>query len=465
MTSDVNSERSGSTRHDNARLWRKIALRLFPLVGLAYLVGYIDRANLGYVATPMAKDIGLDPGQIGLAGGLFFVGYVLVEVPSNLALHRFGARRWITRILVTWGLVTALTAAVNSAGWLYAARILLGLAEAGLAAGIYLHLTYWFPRRQRAWVYPVFVLMIPFSSVIGAPIAAGILAWGQSLLGLAGWRSLFLIEGILTVLIGVLIFAMLPDRPRDARWLSQDEKVQAEEALASDTVEQVQRGSLSGMREALVSGKVWALAISFFAVVFGLYPLAFFLPSMIATLRGGNNSYIAGVLISAIPYVIAMICIALWTRYTQRRSSVMAVAVPMGLGAVGLLWSAFAGSGIAFVIAVCLSVAGIYTSMAQFWRIPTAVLTGAAAAAGIALINSVSNISGFVGPWVTGALKTSSGSYTSSLVLISIVTFLGLILLVATGRRLRPGAAHFNDEQLAGVGQPADARHDRKSST
>ncbi|WP_190816130.1 MFS transporter [Saccharopolyspora pogona] len=421
---------------DERRLWRRVAWRIIPLVGLAYVMSYIDRANLGYVAQPMSRDLGLTAAQVGLAGGLFFIGYILVEVPSNIALRRFGARKWITRILVSWGLVTAATAAVHSATTLYLARLLLGFAEAGLAAGILLYLTFWFPRRHRSWTMSAFFLMIPLSSIVGAPLAAGLLAWGQNLFDMAGWRSLFLVEGVLTVLVGAVIFFLLPDRPREAKWLSPDERELIEGTLAAEAEEQAAHGALTGLRQALTSGRVWAMAVAFFAIVFGLYPLAFFLPTMISSLSSSLGGDVNSVLLSAIPSAVAIVAMVVWSRFAARVSAVVATAVPMAIGAAGLLLATFSGDGILFIVGVCVSVAGIYSAMPQFWRIPAMGLTGAAAASGIALINSVSNLSGFVGPYLTGAIKDATGGYTWVLLLIAVIMLLGLGVLLTVGRRM-----------------------------
>lgn len=420
------------------RTWRKVGMRIIPLVGLAYVASYIDRANVGYVAAPMSRDLHLSSSQIGLAAGLFFIGYVLVEVPSNMMLARFGARKWIARIMVTWGLVTAATAAVNSAAALFVARLLLGFAEAGLAAGILLYLTFWFPRRQRSWALSTFIMMIPVSSIIGSPLAAALLTWGQRLLGIAGWRALFLVEGVLTIVVSILVFSFLPDRPRDARWLDDDEKAAIENTLAAEAAEQRAHGALTGLRQTLRSGRVWAMAVAWFSIAFGLYPLAFFLPTMIASITHsvGRAGDVNSVLLSAIPYAAAVLAMLGWARFAARRTAVTATAVPMALGAVGLVLATFTSSGTPFVLAVCLSVAGIMTAMPQFWRIPPIGLTGAAAASGIALINSVSNISGFVGPYATGAVETVTGSFTYALLAIAIIMIGGLVVLLTVGRRM-----------------------------
>ncbi|GGS90234.1 MFS transporter [Nonomuraea spiralis] len=431
---------SNLATHDTVtpRTWRKVGIRIMPLVGLAYVASYIDRANVGYIAAPMSRDLHLGSSQIGLAAGLFFIGYVLFEVPSNMMLSRFGARKWIARIMITWGLVTAATAAVNSPATLFAARLLLGFAEAGLAAGILLYLTFWFPRRQRSWALSAFIVMIPLSSIIGSPLAAALLGWGQDLFGIAGWRALFLVEGVLTVVVSVLIFVFLPNRPADARWLDDEEKAAIENILAAEAAEQRAHGALTGLRQALTSGRVWAMAVTWFAIAFGLYPLQFFLPTMIRSITNsvGDAADVSSVLLSAIPYVVAAVALLGWARFAARRTAVMATAVPMALGAAGLLLATVTSSGTLFVLAVCLSVAGIITAMPQFWRIPAIGLTEAAAASGIALINSVSNVSGFVGPYFTGSIAAATGSFTYALLAIAIIMAAGLVVLLTAGRRM-----------------------------
>ncbi|MCZ4551478.1 MFS transporter [Gordonia rubripertincta] len=429
------------------RLWRKIAVRIIPLVGTAYIISYIDRANLGYIAKPMSADLDMTTAQLGLAAGLFFLGYVLVEVPSNMMLRRFGARIWISRIIVSWGIVTALTGAVHSATQLYIARVILGFAEAGLAAGILLFLTFWFPKKQRAWAMSAFFLCIPLSSIVGAPIAAALLQWGEALLGIAGWRSLFVVEGVLTVLIGVMIFFLLPDRPAKAKWLTMEEKSYVSDILGAEATNQVNHGAMTGMREALTNGRTWALAVAFFAIVFGLYPIAFFLPTMIENLSSsiGSAANVSSVLLAAIPSAAAIVVMVLWSRLAVRRSAVFSTTVPMAFGAAGLVGATLTQNGALFIIAVCVSISGIYTAMPQFWRIPALSMTGAAAAAGIALINSVSNLSGFVGPYITGAIETATGSYTYALLTIAAVIVVGIIILLTVGRRAEALGAQHDD--------------------
>ncbi|OFV79080.1 putative tartrate transporter [Rhodococcus erythropolis] len=358
-----------------------------------------------------------------------------------MMLRRFGARIWISRIIISWGMVTAVTGAVQSATQLYIARVILGFAEAGLAAGILLFLTFWFPKKQRVWAMSAFFLCIPLSSIIGAPIAAALLQWGQALLGIAGWRSLFVVEGVLTIMVGVIILMFLPEKPSKAKWLTADEKIYVNKILSEEAALQVSHGAMTGMRQALTNGRTWALAVAFFAIVFGLYPIAFFLPTMIENLSSsiGSAANVSSVLLAAIPSVAAIVVMVLWSRVAVRRSAVFSTTVPMAFGALGLVGATFTQNGALFIIAVCVSISGIYTAMPQFWRIPALSMTGAAAAAaaaaGIALINSVSNLSGFIGPYVTGAIETATGSYTYALLTIAAVIVVGLIILLTVKRR------------------------------
>jgi sugar phosphate permease len=437
MTSTAANTQSSVT----TATWRKVGLRIIPLIGLAYVVSFVDRANLGFIAAPMSRDLHLSSRQIGLAAGVFFIGYILVEVPSNLLLRRFGARIWIARIMITWGLITALTSAVNSAGTLFLARLLLGFAEAGLGAGILLYLTYWFPRRQRSWAMSLFILMTPISAIIGSPLAAAVLTWGQRVFGIAGWRALFLVEGLMTVVVSVLIFCFLPNRPRDARWLDVQEREAIENVIATEAAEHRAKGALSGLRESFTSRRVWAMAVTWFAIAFGLYPLAYFLPTMIASITHsiGPAGDVSSVLLSAIPWAVAMVALLCWAHFAGRRTAVTSTVIPMALGATGLVLATFARSGIPFVLAVCLSVAGIVCAMGQFWRIPAIGLTGAAAASGIAVINSVSNLSGFVGPYLTGWIATATGSFTYALLMIAVLMTAGMLVLLTIGRRIETG--------------------------
>jgi MFS family permease len=304
----------------DAAVWRRAGWRIIPICALAYLLSYIDRVNLGYISPSLSHDLGMNSTQLGLAAGLFFVGYIFFEVPSNMALRRFGARRWIARILLSWGVVTALTSMVDSVWLLYVARVALGIAEAGLAAGLVLYLSTWFPHRQRAWVLSLFFLSLPISAIVGAPFAALLLTWGHSLLGVAGWRALFLTEGALTVLVGIAVLAFLPDSPARARWLTPAQASYVISALDAETA-QTADSQLTTTGQALRSRSVWVMGAAFFALLFGLYPVSFFLPSIITKAVTGvapATAQIDGVLLSMVPNVVGVIAMALWPKTASR---------------------------------------------------------------------------------------------------------------------------------------------------
>ena len=421
-------------------VWRQAGWRIIPICGLAYVLSYMDRVNLGYISAPLSRDLGMDSTQIGLAAGLFFLGYILFEVPSNMALRRFGARKWIARILVSWGIVTGLTSAVDSVWLLYAARVLLGIAEAGLAAGLVLYLSTWFPHRQRAWVLSLFFLSLPVSAIVGAPFAALLLTWGHSLLGVAGWRTVFLAEGALTILVGIAVFVLLPDSPERAKWLTPEQARYIVAALDAEDAQSAGR-QLTTAGQALASRSVWAMGAAFFALLFGLYPVSFFLPSMISkavTGVGAGTAQLEGVLLSIVPNAVGIVAMVLWPRMARHWNALACTLVPWVAGAVGLAVVALSGNLVLSLVAISISVAGVYAAIPQFWRVPALGLSGAASAAGIALINSVGNSSGFVGPYLTGFLKSATGGYGTALWMIAAVMLAGAALLAVAGRRARP---------------------------
>ncbi|GHE79927.1 MFS transporter [Amycolatopsis deserti] len=424
---------------DRTKLWRKVALRTFPLLGAAYVLGYIDRVNIGFVAAPMSRDLGLTNVQIGLTSTLFFIGYIIATVPSNLALRRFGAPTWIGCTLLAWGTVTAVMAAVDSAGALYVLRVLLGLAEAGLAPGVLLYITYWFPAKQRAWAYPVFVSVIAVSGIVGAPLSAGLLEWGQHLTGMAGWRSVFLVEGVITVVVGILLMARLAKSPATAKWLSTSERQYIQDQLDAEAALKRNSAVPARITDALKSGRVWALAFAFFALTFGIYAFSYFLPQMLQLLtnkRGASPTDVTSVLLSAIPSAFALLVMLVWPKVFARRSAVFSTVLPLSVGTAGVVLAALTSNPVAFLVGTCLSFAGIYTSLSQFWRIPVLGLTGAAAAAGIAVINSSGNLTGIVSPLLTGSIQQATGSFRYALLLIAFVMVLGVVTVLVVGPRI-----------------------------
>lgn len=434
---------------EESALWRRVARRLLPICGLAYLISYIDRVNLGYVGADIANDLNLTITQLGLAAGLFFVGYVFFEVPSNLALRRFGARRWIMRILVTWGFITVATSAVIDARTLYLARILLGVAEAGLAAGLVLYLTFWFPSRLRGWALSLFFLSLPISSILGAPLTTLILKVSGHFSDISPWRWLFIIEGIITIAIGILVYVVLPDGPEKAKWLSASEKRNIKKVLDKESEEQAEREVTHGALRALRSRKIWGMSLTFFSLLIGLYPISFFLPAIITgMLSGVEGAHTKGILLSVLPNAVAIICMLVWPRVCRHWTPWRSVAVPWAIGACGIILAGMVHNPIAVLILLSIGVSGTYTAIPQFWPIPALRLAGAGAAAGIALINSIANTSGFFGPYLTGFLRDLTGGFGLALIVIGSVMICGLALLFSVQRETKAQAEDPNNIAL-----------------
>jgi len=415
-----------------ARLWRKICWRILPVVSVAWLCSYVDRSSLGYVAVPLSKDLGLSATDIGFAAGVVFLGYIVVPVPGNLIAHRVGARAWITGLLLAWSLVTAATAAVDSAATLYLARILLGLAEGGTASAILLYLTAWVPRSQQARALSYFFLVMPVSGITGALMAGFLLSHDGLLLGLTGWRSVFLTEGILSLLVTALVWFTLTSKPQDASWLTEPERAMLRTELDRDAAE-IRVATLTSARAPFRDRRVWALVFANFAITFGVSPLAFFLPKMITVVQHSLHNSQA-VLITIIPQLIAAVAMIAWARLARRRTPVTATIIPAAAAAAAITVAAYASSIVVFVPAVCVALAGSYSAVPQFWRLPSIRLTGTAAAAGLALIVSGANTSAFVGPYVTGYAEDLTGNFRSTLLLITVIMLLGVLTTALAGR-------------------------------
>lgn len=418
-----------------ARVMRKVAWRLSPFLGLLYFINYLDRTNISFAAPHgMNETLGLDKAAFGLASGIFFVGYLLLEVPSNLALHRFGARRWIARIMVTWGIVATAMTFVPTAGWLYTLRFLLGIAEAGFFPGIILYLTFWFPARERARTMALFILAVPLSAVIGAPLSSWLIAAGHGVFGLDGWRFMFLVQGLPAVLLGVVCWFFLTDRPADARWLRDEER-----AWLVREMEAEQRATATQyhypVRRSLLQPRVWALGFVYFGIVYGLYAVGFFLPTIVAgfgDLYGTDLNLVEQGLIVAVPFAFGAVTMVLWSRHGDRTGErVWHVAIPTILGGIAIPVALYLSSPITAMIAVTICTMGICAALPTFWPLPTMFLSGAAAAAGIALINSVGNAAGFFGPYITGWLTDLTGSAKLGLWVVGIVMVAAGAVVVA----------------------------------
>jgi len=423
---------------------RKAMWRLLPFLGLCYLLNYVDRVNVGFAALKMNPDLGISAAAYGLGAGLFFIGYFFFEVPSNVILHRVGARIWIARIMITWGVVASATAFVQGEISFYIVRFLLGIAEAGFFPGIILYLTYWFPRAQRGKVVALFFLAVPLSSVLGAPISTLLIQNGDGVLGFdAGWRLMFFVEGIPALLVGVLVLVLLPDRPTKARWLSGAEQQDLERRIADEDAAQVpqETGLLAGLRDR----RVVALSVIYFGVVFGLYVLAFFLPQVVSDLQeqfGVRFSLVEIGLITAVPYVVASVVMVLNARHSDRTGERrLHVAVPAFLGAAGVAVALYLDSPYLVIAAMTLCAVGVYSAIPVIWQLPSAFLTGVGAAAGIALINSFGNLSGFVGPYLTGWLQDVTGSFRAGMFVVAAFMVLAGVIVLLVGRERNEGAA------------------------
>ena len=410
-----------TTLYDTTVL-RKATLRLVPFLGLLYIISFLDRVNVGYAALTMNADIGLSASAFGLGAGIFFIGYFLFEVPSNLILQRVGARIWIARILVTWGVISIAMAGIRGPASFYAARFTLGLAEAGFFPGMILYLTYWFPDAVRGRIIGWFMLAIPISNVIGAPLSTLLL--DHPIFGLTGWQTMFVVEGVPAVLMGLVVLAWLPDRPASAAWLTPDERATLEQLAARTTP------AASRLIDGLASGRVWLLALVYFGLVIGLYGLGFWAPQIIRSLGTTSNTRIG--LLSAVPYLVAGVCMVIWGRHSdatgERRWHVFA---PACLGAAGFAVSAMVTTPAVSLAALTAGAIGIYAAMPVFWTLPTAMLGGTAAAGGIALVNSLGNLGGYLGPFAIGWLKDATGSYSAGLLVLAIgMASAGLLVLM-----------------------------------
>jgi ACS family tartrate transporter-like MFS transporter len=417
----------------------KAGRRLVWVLVLLYVINYLDRVNVGFAALRMNADIGLNSAAYGLGAGLFFVGYFLFEVPSNLIMHRVGAKVWMARIMISWGVLACAMAFVQGPVSFYVLRVLLGVAEAGFFPGIVLYLTYWFPRAQRAKVMSLFMLGVPLASVFGAPISTLLIAHGAGWFGFAeGWRTMFFVEGLPAILMGFAALVLMPSRPANARWLSPE---QAEALTATIDAEDAQHvpeelGVLASLRHP----RVVSLAAVYFGIGFGLYGLGFFLPQIVSGLQaqfGVKFSIVQIGLVTAIPYAIGAVVMILNARHSDRTGErVWHTAIPAFVGAAGVAIALYLGTPMLAVAALSVCTAGVLAAIPVFWQLPSAFLGGAGAAAGIALINSLGNLSGFVGPFVAGALNTATGNFRAGMWVIALAMTAAGVIALAVGRRL-----------------------------
>ena len=394
----------------------KAALRFVPLLTVAYLFNYLDRTSLGVAALTMNQQLGLSPSQFGLAAGVFFLGYSVFEIPSNLLLYRVGARRWIARIMISWGLVSAATAFVVGPNSFYALRLLLGITEAGFFPGVTFFLAAWFPAQYRTRMLAWFLVGIPLSSLVGTPVCTQLLQM-DGIWGLHGWQWMFLLVSLPCVPLGFVTLRMLADRPQSASWLTTQERDTLDHVLATEVRERPH----SSLLAALMDPRVLICAAIQFGFTLGSYGIGIWLPLM---LKEYHLSNAAIGWIATIPYLFATVGMILWARLVDHQGRRIAnLALACALGAVGLLLPVLSNSLVAAVIGFSLALIGVTSARAIFWTIPTRFLTGVAAAGGLAFINSIATTGGFFGPSMMGMLKEFSGSYVVGLVAVAAVIF------------------------------------------
>lgn len=419
---------------------RRVAWRLIPFICLLYFIAFIDRVNIGFAALTMNKDLGFSSAVFGFGAGVFFFGYFLFEVPSNIILDKVGARIWIARVMITWGLISAAFAFIKGEYSFYALRFLLGAAEAGFFPGIILYLSFWFPARYRAGVVSLFMAAAPISVVLGSPLSGALLEL-EGVMGLHGWQWMFLVEAVPAVLLGVVVLFYLTDRPEKATWLASDQR---EWLVAEMEAERAARGSVAkhGILAGMADPRVLALALVYFGTSAGLYTLGIWAPQII---RGFGLSPMEVGFLNAIPPTIAVVAMILWARHSDRTGErTWHVVIACLVASAGLMLAGAASSVVAVIAALSLVNIGISAAKPPLWAMPTMFLSGSAAAVGIATINAIGNLGGFVGPWVIGWIKDSTGSFAGGLVFVAALLVLSAVLslvVARVGRRPEPAGA------------------------
>ena len=420
-----------SQLHFEKKTIRKVTRRIIPLLFLLYIISYLDRANVGYAALEMNEALGLTSKMFGLVTGIFFIGYFLFEVPSNILMQKFGARVWITRILFTWGIISMATGFAQNATQLYIIRFLLGIAEAGLFPGIILYLTYWFRAKERASTIAMFMTAIAVSYIIGAPVSTLIIDhihW----MNVPGWRWMFIIEGAPAVILGFVTYFYLTDRPEQAKWLTVEEKNWLISELRKDEELREKQGQqTSSHKTALTDPKLWYLALIYFVYTAGTLGVGYWMPQIIK----GLSSYLTNTqigFIATIPYIIASIVMNYWSRRSDRTGERrLHTALPLLVAGLTLLSVGMVSNPFIAMIFITISLAAMYCFKGPFWSLPTMILSPATVAVGIAVINSIGSLGGFVGPYAVGWLKDATGKMQAGLIFLSIILIIAFILVLA----------------------------------
>lgn len=421
------------TDRPEASTIRKLYVRLIPLLFVMLFVNYLDRINIGFAQLDMSGDLGFSSAVFGFAGSIFFLGYMLLEIPSNLLLHRFGARKWIARILLTWGTVAALTAFVSSDTSFYVMRFLLGVMEAGFLPGVAVYVTHWFPARYRARAVSGYIVGSSVAAVLGGPLSTAIMTYADHLAGLAGWQWMFLVEGAAAVVLGFVALRAMTERPADARWLTDEQKEWLESELAAERAELAKQPRVRLLKIAADS-RVWSLAILFGCALVGIYGLLLWLPQIIKSF--GHLSTLQVGFLSAVPPLLGVLGTFVFGRSSDRTGDRKKhLAVAYGASGVAIAASAYVPSAVAAYALLCVAGLFIYAGNPLFWSLAASFRTGAAGAATVALINTVAQFGGLVGPWSIGLVRDATGSF--DLALLTIAAFLLIATVLALTMRVR----------------------------
>ncbi|MFB6961001.1 MFS transporter [Streptomyces sp. NPDC056309] len=430
-----------TTEQERSRTFRRVVLRIVPFITVVYVIAWMDRVNVGFAKLTMLDDLSWSETVYGAGAGIFFLGYFLFEVPSNLLLEKIGARKTIARIALGWGVVSVLMAWVSQPWHFYLLRFLQGAFEAGLHPGIILYLTYWLPAHRRGKAVAICMSASPLALLVGSPLAGNIMKYTDGLLGTADWQWLFIIEGIPSVVLGVLAFFLMTDRPKNATWLSAEERAQVDYELGREAVEL--SGRAHSPLAALRSRTTWILILSLFCIIASNATLSFYGPSLVEDAGFADIADIGWIMSGIFAFGwVGMLVNGWWS--DRRREARWHTACAAALGALGLVMAAFAqqaGSAVGLLVALALSAAGTMGSIPVFWSLPPRFMSGTALAAGVALINSCANLAGYFAPQFLGTVKTTTGSYTAGLFVIAAVELVGVALIFAFIRKESTAAA------------------------
>ena len=409
---------------------RKALKRLLPFLLLMYVIAFIDRTNIGFAEESLEIHAGLSTAAYAFGAGLFFIGYAVFEVPSNLIMHRVGARWWMARIMITWGIVAALFMFTTGPTMFYILRFLLGVAEAGFFPGVILYLTYWFPRRRRAQATALFYMGLPIANIVGGPLSGALMEL-DGFLGLWGHQWMFMVEGLIAVLVGVVAFFYLTDRPAKAAWLTEAERTELQATLDAEAAEKEEARPLTWWR-ALLNGRILYFCAVYFTIQVSVYGLTFFLPRQIAGIAGRDVGLAVGLLF-AIPWIVGLAANFFSGRFADRSGNYRDVATTLlVISGIGLLVTGLLGNPVLVMAGLCLAAVGFCSAQPIFWSIPTSYLSGAALASSVGLINGVGNLGGFVAPNLRVWVVETFGTESAGLLMLAAMPFLGALLLAGT---------------------------------